>query len=174
MTHPVFSSERLDFWRPVASDFEALQALLAPEAVRRFLGNRPVDPVDEFQRFLRNAGSWSLYGYGNFLVRRRGEDTLIGLVGVFRSLRPVQTGIDGPEVGWIIGEPFWGQGMASEAAAASLAWFDRNHGIQPIACMIDADNLASLAVAEKLGFVRHGATELDGTAVVLLRREGPR
>ena len=172
MTDPVFSSDRLDFWRPAADDFEALQARLAPEAVRRFLGNRPHDPIDEFQRFLRNAGSWSLYGYGNFLVRLRGEETLVGLVGVFRSRRPVQTGIDGPEVGWIIGEPFWGQGIASEAAAASLQWFDRTQGIQPIACMIDADNVASLAVAEKLGFVRQSEAELDGTAVVLLRRAG--
>ena len=34
---------------------------------------------DEFSRFLRNAGSWALYGYGNFIVRERGLGAVVGI-----------------------------------------------------------------------------------------------
>ena len=132
---PVLTTERLELWRPAASDHAGLLALITPEPVRRFLGPAQATPEDAFARLLRNAGSWALYGYGVFIVRERGRAGIVATCGVFHSWRgfgaKVGTGMDDvPEAGWIIAEPHWGQGYASEAMQAALGWFDREHGVR--------------------------------------------
>ncbi len=171
MTGPEISTDRLDMWRPAARDHTALIDLLADDEVRRHLGSRPTGAVEEFNRLCRNAGSWALYGYGIFTCRARGADEVLGICGVFHSWRGFGQGLDDtPEIGWIFARKTWGQGIASEAARASLAWFDAAFPGRRVACMINDTNLPSLAVADKLGFVRYGAQEDLGTTLVLLER----
>jgi RimJ/RimL family protein N-acetyltransferase len=170
---PLLSTTRLDLWRPAAHDHAALVELLADEEVRRNLGNRPTSPTEEFSRLCRNAGSWALYGYGTFMCRPRGEDTVVGICGVFHSWRGFGQGLDDtPEIGWIFARSTWGKGLATEAARASLAWFDTQQGRRRVACMIDDTNLASLAVAAKLGFIRYGIHADDEGTLILLERQG--
>lgn len=167
----MLTTARLDLRKPVASDLPGLVALVAPEAVRRHLGGRQTDAAEEFARLLRNAGSWALYGYGTFIVRRRGEDRVIGICGVFHSWRGFAEGLDDvAEMGWIFAEDCWGQGYASEGAGAALDWFDRSHGPRRIACMIDVDNPASIRVAQRLGFTAYGRHGRDGEELVLFER----
>lgn len=170
MSAPVLTTARLDLWRPQATDLSGLAAILAPAAVRRHLGNRPIGMADEFARLTRNAGSWALYGYGNFIVREHGRSDIVGVCGVFHTWRGFDGFDDVPEVGWIFGEAVWGRGYATEAARAGLDWFDRVHGARRIVCMIDPENHASLAVAGRLGFVAYGEHTFEGSPVVLLQR----
>jgi len=171
---PVFSTERLDLWRPAARDHAALIALLGDEEVRRHLGSRPTDAVEEFNRLCRNAGSWALYGYGTFVCRERGTDDVLGICGVFHSWRGFAQGLDDtPEIGWIFARSTWGKGIASEAARASLAWFDAAFPGRRVACMVNDTNLPSLAVAAKLGFARYGEHADDDGTLILLERPGP-
>ena len=172
---PVLVTERLELWHPAAADLPALHDMVAPEAVRRFLGNRPTTRAEEAARLLRNAGSWALYGYGTFVMRVRGSDALIGICGVFRSWRGFGKGLDDvPEAGWILGEPAWGKGYAGEAMRAVLAWFDATHGRQRIACMIEEGHHASLRLADALGFETYAVHQGDDGArpLVLLERLG--
>ena len=168
---------RLSLHQPQRGDLEGLVAMMAPEAVRRFLGNRPATHDDQFARLLRNAGCWSLYGYGTFVVRRRPEfgdaERIIGLAGVFHTWRGFGQGMDDvPEAGWIMAEDVWGEGFAGEAMRAAIAWFDANHGPARIACMIDPENAPSLRLAARLGFVRYGEHTMDDDAVVVLLERG--
>lgn len=166
-------TERLTLLPPQRDDLEDLVAMMAPEAVRRHLGDRPASHDDQFARLLRNAGSWALYGYGTFMLRRHGAPGIIGVAGVFHSWRGFAEGLDDvPEAGWILAETAWGQGLAAEAMRAVLAWFDATHGPRRIACMIEEDNAASLRLAERLGFVAYGDHVLDDRRVLLLERKG--
>lgn len=162
---------RLSLRQPQPGDVAGLVAMMAPEAVRRHLGNRPATHDDQFARLLRNAGSWALYHYGTFMVRRRDDPRIIGVAGVFHSWRGFGKGLDDvPEAGWILAQDAWGQGYASEAMRAVLDWFDPTHGPHRIACMIDPENAPSLKLADRLGFVRYGEHEMDDGKVVLLQR----
>lgn len=171
MTSLVISTERLDLWRPAPRDHAGLVELLADDEVRRHLGNRPTGEVEEFNRLCRNAGSWALYGYGILTCRMRGTDDVVGICGVFHSWRGFGEGLDDtPEIGWIFARSTWGQGLASEAARASLGWFDAAFPGRRVACMINETNLPSLAVAAKLGFERYGAEDDHGVELILLER----
>ena len=155
MSEPVLVTERLELWRPQASDREGLRALIEPREVRRFLGGMEPDDHDVFMRLLRNAGSWALYGYGTFIVRERGRAEIVGNCGVFHSWRGFGRGLDDvAEAGWIVCKSAWGKGYAQEAMQAALAWFERGqHGARATLCMIEEGHHASKTVASKLGYV---------------------
>jgi len=57
-----------------------------------------------------------------------------------------------PEVSYWLGREFWGRGVASSA----LAQFLRQAVLRPLYGRVAKDNLASLRVLEKCGFVRTG------------------
>lgn len=169
------TTERLELWRPVASDHAGLLALLEPEAVRRFLGPAQPTPEDAFARLLRNAGSWALYGYGVFVVRERERAEVVASCGVFHSWRGFGTGLDNvPEAGWIIAASHWGKGFASEAMSAALAWFDATQGARRTVCMIEDGHTASQTVAARLGFTEYGRHQpAEGRELALYERLSP-
>jgi RimJ/RimL family protein N-acetyltransferase len=155
MTHePVLTTARYGLWRPRgADDLDGLCRLVADEETRRFLGAARADPQQQWERLMRNAGSWSLYGYGVFYVRPHGRDEIAGSVGVFHSWRGMDARMDRqPEAGWVVRRDFCGQGLAGEVMAAVLPWFEARHGPQRIVAMIERGNLASERLAAKLGF----------------------
>ena len=151
---PVLITERLELWRPQVSDRALLEAMMEPAAVRQYLGAMEPSTPDVVARLLRNAGSWSLYGYGTFMVRERGQSAIVGNCGVFHSWRGLGADFDDrPEAGWILAESHFGQGIAREAMDVVLAWFDREHGPRAVVAMISPENAPSLNLAGKLGFV---------------------
>lgn len=174
MSGPVITTERFELWRPQIDDLADLFELTKADETRRFLGGFTPSEADSFARLLRNAGSWSLWGYGTFMVRRKGEARIVANCGVFRSHRGfgAEQGMDNvPEAGWIVHRDCWGQGVASEMMLAALAWFDQVHGQQRVAAMIEEGHAASDAIARKLGFVAYGIHQAeDGAALVLYER----
>lgn len=166
---PTLTTERFELWQPQAGDLDDLVRLLEGKDMTRFLGPARADHFSQFERLGRNAGSWALYGYGTFYVRRHGTRQIIGNCGVFHSWRGFGKGMDDvPEAGWIVRQDCWGQGLAGEVMRAVLAWFDAVHGSRRIACMIEQGNTASERLAAALGFVPCGRHQLeDGDQVVI-------
>jgi RimJ/RimL family protein N-acetyltransferase len=167
---PFLTTERLDLWVPRLPDLRAMHDVVLDPQTGRFLGPR-AQFSDHATRFLRNAGSWFLYGYGGLTVRLRGDERVIGTCGVFHTFRGLGEDFDDqPEAGWIIAAEHVGKGLASEAMTAVLDWFERHHGPQRIVCMIAVGNDPSLALAAKFGFTPLRLAELGGDPVELLER----
>jgi [ribosomal protein S5]-alanine N-acetyltransferase len=57
-------------------------------------------------------------------------------------------------VGYAIGRAWWGQGIATEAVRAAMAWASESFDIVRIWASTDSRNLRSLRVMEKLGMER--------------------
>jgi RimJ/RimL family protein N-acetyltransferase len=162
MASPLLCTERFELWQPQAGDLEGMSQLIADEETRRFLGPMSAAPKDQFERLLRDAGGWALYGYATFLVRLKDERQIIGKCGVFRSWRDKPGLNDGPEAGWIVRRDWWSKGVASEVMRAAMDWFDAAHGRQRIGCMIEEGNTASERLAASLGFVEYGREGIEG------------
>jgi RimJ/RimL family protein N-acetyltransferase len=101
------------------------------------------------------------------------NDTFIGVVGL--SFHPGQL----PELGYWLGEPYWGKGFISEAVKGLLeAAFAT--GLYPrLRARALASNAGSLNVLEKAGFKRTGETTDNfahnaGKPVVILELEQPK
>jgi RimJ/RimL family protein N-acetyltransferase len=74
----------------------------------------------------------------------------VGLVGLHRREQPW------PEIGYWLGRAYWGQGIATEAAAALVNWGHAVRGLKAISSAHFADNPASGRVLEKLDFLYTG------------------
>ncbi|MEJ2408262.1 MAG: GNAT family N-acetyltransferase [Novosphingobium sp.] len=166
---PALTTNRFELWKPDASDLDDLIRLLEGDDMTRFLGPAQPTALSQFERLMRNAGSWALHGYGIFYVRRPGESGIIGSCGVFHSWRGFGKGMDDtPEAGWIVRRDWWGKGVAGEVMRTVLPWFDETHGPRRIGCMIEQGNTASEKLAAALGFVQYASHEAeDGGEVVL-------
>ena len=55
------------------------------------------------------------------------------------------------EVGWTLGKEYWGQGYATEAARAALAYAFVTQNVDRMISVIHIDNVASQKVAARLG-----------------------
>ena len=164
------TTERLTLRPPKADDFDALYTLTESPEMRRFLGADEPTRADSFARMLRNAGSWSLYGYGSFIVHERASGAFVGNCGIFHSYRGLRDDFDNrAEAGWIIAREHWGKGYAIEAMTAALDWFDRAHG-SAIVAMIEAGNTASEKVAATFGFSLMRTATLCGASMMLYQR----
>ena len=173
MSGPVLTTERLELWQPQAGDHAGLNAINTDPRTLPFLGTWSPSPADTFTRLCRNAGSWALYGYGIFIVRRLGNAQIIGTCGVFRSWRGFAYGLDDvPEAGWIIHPDHWRRGYAGEAMHAVMPWFDAAHGPQRIACMIEEGHAVSERLALQLGFTEYARHQQPGEQEVVLYQRG--
>lgn len=101
------------------------------------------------------------------------KEQFIGVVGLtFHAEAP-------PELGYWLGEPYWGQGLMSEAVKGLLDAAFATRLYPRIRAQALADNAGSLNVLEKAGFVRLGegigkAGGCAGKPTVTLEREQPR
>jgi ribosomal-protein-alanine N-acetyltransferase len=66
------------------------------------------------------------------------------------------------EVAYLLGKQYWGQGLGTEVAQAILDYGFNNLHLSRLICLIDAENLASKKVAEKIGmkFEKAGQDEI--------------
>lgn len=169
---PVLETARL-LLRPFrADDVDVQAAILADREVMRHLGGEPLAREDAWRKLLNGAGLWPLFGYGYWAVERRADGAMIGQVGFADFKRDMTPSIEGlPEVGWLFAREAFGQGYATEAAAAAIAWADAALAAPEIVAIISADNRGSIRVAEKCGFAQREEAAYKGEPILLFRRK---
>lgn len=91
-------------------------------------------------------GHWHLRGYGQWTVIDKADQAVVGRVGLWNP-----EGWPGVELGWVIRRARWGQGLATEAAAAALQWTWAHVETDHVISLIQPNNARSIRVAEKLG-----------------------
>ena len=101
-------------WR--ASDADAYAGMATDVDVMRYVGG-VMDREQSWRSMALHAGHWTLRGYGNWAVERRTDGEFLGRVGLWNP-----EGWLGPEIGWTLARPAWGNGYATEAAGAAMNW----------------------------------------------------
>jgi RimJ/RimL family protein N-acetyltransferase len=137
-------------WRP--GDLDAFAAMNADAGVMRFVGARRPLTREESERLLAQiVGHWERHGFGLWAVQPRGDGTEpIGFVGLaVPAFLPAV--LPAVEVGWRLAPGWWGHGLATEGARASVAAAWAALGLRRLLSIIHPDNERSLRVAAKLG-----------------------
>lgn len=93
---------------------------------------------------------WESRGFGLFAVEIRATGELAGFTGlsVPEFLPEVLPAV---EVGWRLGRSHWGQGLATEAAAAAVRFGFEDRGLERIVSIAQVGNGASERIMTKLG-----------------------
>lgn len=130
---------------PRAEDLDAWAEMMADEQAAQFIGG--VTPrALTWRGLMTMIGSWHAMGFGMFSVIERESGRWVGRLGPW-----MPEGWPGPEVGWAIARECWGRGYAPEGAIAAGNWAFDNLGWDRVIHSIDPANVASQAVAQKLG-----------------------
>lgn len=161
--YPTLQTERLVL-RPFSdADVEPLFRLMQDRDVVRYVGDRRIPTLPETWRAVAGwIGHWALRGYGLWAIEESAGGELIGRAGI---INPVDW--PGPEVGYLLGRPWWGHGYATEAAGAAMDWGFATIGFDRLISLIDPANAASIAVAQRLGETLRGETDLWGNRVLV-------
>jgi RimJ/RimL family protein N-acetyltransferase len=132
--------------RPEHAD--ELAVVLADPALHAFIGGAPLGPQELRARYERLAAgspdpaeSWC-----NWVIRLRDTGCLAGTVQATIGAAPALTA----EVAWVVGTGWQGQGIASDAARALVAWLGQR-SVRTVVAHIHPGHAASAAVAAAAG-----------------------
>jgi RimJ/RimL family protein N-acetyltransferase len=145
------------------------RALFANPDVTRYL---PIDgPLSDealVQALGRSRAHWSHHGYGAWALEERAGGPFVGHCGLRYLDDAGQT-----EIYYALAKPFWGRGLATEAAGAALAFGFERAGLTRIVAYAVPDNTASTHVMAKLGMRMEDEVEIFGLHCVRYAIERP-
>ena len=119
------------------------------------------DYIDKVYRF---------YNFGVWTILKKDTDEVIGRAGF-----SYREGFEGPELGYVIGRPWQGQGYATEVCRALLKYGFEELGFDEVHAFVRPENEASMRLCRKLGMNCGEFREEKGTEKQdVTNREGRR
>ena len=154
MTAFEIRSARLRIRRWTDADMPRLFAIYSDPQVTRFMPELYVTHIDEIvARHPRLMASYTRYGagFGVWAAERLDNGHVVGTV-MLKHLPGLEDQLtDDVEVGWHLGSDSWGQGYATEMAAAIMDHGFDTQGLERIYALAYLENRASFAVMRRLG-----------------------
>jgi ribosomal-protein-alanine N-acetyltransferase len=138
------------------------ERIFADPEVMRTLSGKPV-PREAFDARIPQMmlGPWEERGFGPWIAVHREDGQVIGHCGV-----RYWDELGGVEVFYALARPYWGRGLATEGARASLRFGFEHLGIERIVAATRVDNLASRRVLEKIGMTFERTLKILGFEAV--------
>lgn len=165
MSTPTIATSRL-ILRPFTSeDTDALHQILSVPGVLIYFPSPDPPERDRVEKLIeRQIKHWEDFGYGWWAVERLADKKLLGWSGL--QYLPETNEI---EIGYLLGKPFWGTGLATESAQEGISYGFESLGLQEIVGIVHPENLGSQRVLEKIGlhFIREA--EYFGMACYLYK-----
>lgn len=148
-----FSTDRLTGERLRAEHLEDLCRLHRDPRVMATLsadGTVPRDVDSQTEKALaRNLEHWERHGFGLWLFRDKQDGRFVGRGGLRRITLDEREEV---ELAYALGSEFWGRGLATEIALASVAIGFERLDLDDLVCFTLTTNLASQRVMQKAGF----------------------
>lgn len=135
--------------RPILpSDAKVLHSIYQQEGILKYFPNPTPPGPERLELFVSNQRShWQKHGYGNWGILPNGETEIIGWAGLQYLPELGKT-----ELGFLLARPFWGKGLATQAARLSIQFgFDKCQ-LDHLVALVHPDNHASQAVIRKCSF----------------------
>jgi RimJ/RimL family protein N-acetyltransferase len=154
---PILETERLRLreWREL--DLAPFAALNADPQVMEFLPG-PLDRVESDALASRIRAHFTRHGYGLWAVEAPGVADFIGFVGM--SVPNFQAHFTPcVEIGWRLAHGYWGNGYATEAARATLAFAFRGLALDEVVSFTVPLNWRSRRLMERLGMTRSASDD---------------
>ena len=140
----MIETERLVLREFTPEDLDELVRLRADPEVMRYIGEQSREKVE--QRLQYYISHYEPHGFGMWAVVDKRTEAMVGWCGlIFLDETPEV------EVGYGLARDYWGQGLMTEAARASLRYGFERAGLLRIVAVAMPENAASRRIMEKLG-----------------------
>lgn len=148
----IAETDRLLLREFTLGDLDDMAALFAdPEVMRFSLGTKSREESERWIKGCLEDYAPERWGFGLWAVVVKERGDFAGFCGLTRF-----DDIDGRpevEIGYRLARRFWGRGYATEAALATRDYAFQTLGITRVISIIEAENVASVRVAEKVGMI---------------------
>jgi ribosomal-protein-alanine N-acetyltransferase len=156
----MFTSDDLDDLARLFSDVEVM-TYLGVEAGKTMARDETAEVLDSI------INGWRKRSFGRWAVIHKEIDQFIGLCGLKM--------LEGePELIYVLEKAYWGQGLATEAARATLRYAFEEAKLERIVAVTRRDNVASQRVMKSIGmkFEREGRYyDVEGLGYAISRAE---
>jgi RimJ/RimL family protein N-acetyltransferase len=144
----ILETDRLTLRQVTIEDAHFILKLLNEPSFLSYIGDKGVRTLDDARDYILKGPveSYRRFGFGLYLTELKENGISIGMCGLLKreSLKDV-------DIGYALLPQFWGQGYASEAASAVMAYGKSVLGLNRIVAVTSPDNQSSIKVLEKLG-----------------------
>ncbi|HXW55094.1 MAG TPA: GNAT family N-acetyltransferase [Candidatus Cybelea sp.] len=162
MIHPL-ETERLRLLPWGTDDWRELQPIAQDREVMRYISNGQPWTDERIRELVdRQIAGFAQRGFCLWRLLHKAGGQMVGFCG----LQPL-AGTGEIEIGWWLGRAWWAQGLATEAARATMSDGFSRVGLERIVAIAQPENRASLHVMEKLGMTFESETTHRGFRVVL-------
>jgi RimJ/RimL family protein N-acetyltransferase len=162
MERPILETQRLVFRPFTPDDFDLLLELHSDPEVQRYIGGMFGAPGvrERLDHYVRDQAA---YGFSKWKAYLR-DGTFVGRAGC-----STDEDLGGVELGYTFARPFWGMGLASEAAQGVVDWMWANTDLPAIGAFAVTENWPSRRVLEKIGMVFEREAESHGDLCAFYR-----
>lgn len=155
-------TERMRLRAMEATDLQGIYELDSDPEVHRFLGKKPIKNLKDAEGIINYIRKqYKIDGIGRWAVVDRKTNEFVGWAGL-KYEREVRKEMDYYDLGYRLKKKFWGKGIATEIAMASLKYGFQKMNLKEIFAGAHVDNIASNKVLQKVGLSYLETFEYDG------------
>ena len=154
----VFATQRLTLSRLSPEDAPFILELVNEPDWLRFIGDRGVHDLEGARAYIENVRQmYARLGFGLYKVSLKPDGEPLGLCGLLK-----RDSLSDVDIGFAFLERHRGQGYAHEAAVTTLAYGREQLGLKRILAITSPENIRSIYLLEKLGFVFQERVQMPG------------
>ncbi|MDQ3232257.1 MAG: GNAT family N-acetyltransferase, partial [Pseudobdellovibrionaceae bacterium] len=129
-------------------DAAFLLDLMNQPSYHRFIGDRGVRDVPGALNYIqtRFIDNYERLGYGLYAAELHGAPSPAGICGLVK-----RDTLPGPDLGFAFLPAYWSQGLAREAAVATLHYAKQSLGLLKLLAVTSLDNEASIRLLQGIG-----------------------
>ncbi len=158
----IVETQRLILREFQREDYRELFPIFANPQVMKFSVSGCLTVAQTQERIDSFIDSYCQHGFGRWAVVLKEEKQIIGYCGM--ALEEVDEKKE-TELGYRLSDKYWGKGLATEAAKATLQYGLNELKLPSIIAVVEPANTASIRVVEKLGMEYTRRTLFHGIIV---------
>ena len=147
-------------------DWHQLAPILANPQVMKFSPTGILSASQTQGKIDSFITSYKAFGFGKWAVIFKESNQLIGYCGI--AIEQIDN-INEREIGYRLEPNFWGKGLATEAASATIQYGFKQFKFPYILGIVEQANTASVRVLKKLGMKYENKTRFHGLKIDIYR-----
>lgn len=156
-------TERLILREILPTDIDGMFELHSDREVHRFLGNNTIKSKEEANNLINFVRQqYTDFGIGRWAIIGKGINNFIGWTGLEFVTEQINNHKNYYDLGYRLLRKYWGQGLATEAAIASLNYAFEKLKTDEVFARAESENIVSDKVLKKVGLKFIETFDLDG------------